>query len=143
MTFRYQVLNVFYTGEIVGELEFEYHLNNCMSLTFDFQIKEITSEHRALEPVLEIVPGIFVLSNNLMMEIPSGVQVDQICQIALHCPYVYSTYENAAGALAKEVLSAYQNPKVSGLNSVNLPSEYLKTKINMGLQVTLRGKLCV
>jgi len=102
MTLRYQVLDVFYTGEIVGELEFEYRSGGYMALTFDFRIKEVTSEPRSLEPVLEIIPGIFVLSNDLIMEIPSGTQVDQVCQITLHCSKIYKTYEDAAGDLAKK-----------------------------------------
>jgi len=102
MTLRYQVFDVFYTGEIVGGLEFESRPGDYIALTFDFRIKEVTSEPRSLEPVLEIIPGIFILSGNTIMEIPSGTQVGQVCQITLHCPEIYKTYEDAAGDLVKK-----------------------------------------
>ncbi|RUM44354.1 MAG: hypothetical protein DSY80_04465 [Desulfocapsa sp.] len=158
MTFKTRISDLFYTGEIAGAVNiapiarscesligFSFHgKSNGLEVSFDFRVVEITSESRECPFIIEIFPGAFIHPEGVDIRDTFSVEDSEtlcqapgiVCYCTLRCQKIYKTYEDAAGDLVEKKFNEAQNPKFSC-------SEYLKTKINMGLQVTLRGKLCV
>jgi len=98
----YDGLRNFYTGMVINEVEVVCPFTKNVKLKFDFQIEEITSVHQPLAPVIKILPQIFILSEDTIMQRPITYRRERVRRITLHCLVIYKTYEDAAGALAKK-----------------------------------------